>query len=156
VELDEILKSHTRWVIDTAPIIYYSEENPAYLHVVDKIFSRLNSPNGESAFAFSPIVTLSEVLTHPLRHNDQELAGRYREFLLKSHNFTLFYVDEIIAERAAAIRAGYNYRTPDAIQLATGVENHATLFITNDIRLKNFSELTVIVLDDFIDKKSTP
>lgn len=156
MELDEILKSHTRWVIDTAPIIYYIEENPAYLHVVDKIFSRLSSYNSESVFAFSSIVTLTEVLTHPLRHHDQELAGRYRRFLLKSHNFTLFPVDESIAEHAAAIRAKYNYRTPDAIQLATGVENHATLFITNDIRLKNFSELTIIVLDDFIGKKSIP
>ena len=156
MEIEEILKLHTKWVIDTAPIIYYIEENPAYLHVVDKIFSRLISHNGESVFAFSSIVTLTEVLTHPLRHNDQELASRYRRFLLKSHNFTLFHVDESIAERAAAIRARYNYRTPDAIQLATGVENHATLFITNDIRLKNFSDLTVIVLDDFISKTNMP
>jgi len=62
----------------------------------------------------------------------------------------LYPVDEIVAERAAEIRAQYQYRTPDAIQLATGLEHDATLFITNDKRLKNFLELTVLVLDDFL------
>jgi len=61
-------------------------------------------------------------------------------------------VDALIAERAAKIRAHYQYRTPDAIQLATGVEHNATLFITNDKRLKSFSALTILVLEDFLEQ----
>ena len=149
--IEDVLKLHTHWAIDTAPIIYYIEEHPKYLPIVDKIFPRLSSATN-SVYAISSIFTLTEVLPQPLRQNEFELAQRYRNFLLKSRNFVLFPVDAIIAEHAAQIRAQYQYRTPDAIQLATGVEHNATLFITNDKRLKNFSDLTVIALDDFLNQ----
>jgi len=149
--IEEVLNLHTRWVIDTAPIIYYIEEHPKYLPLADKIFSRIGSANN-SIYALTSIITLTEVLPHPLRQNKPQLAQRYRDFLLHSWNFILFPVDATIAERAAEIRAQYQFRTPDAIQLATGLEHNATLFISNDKRLKNFAELTVIVLDDFLDQ----
>ncbi len=75
MELSEVLDVHTRWVIDTAPVIYYIEENPKYLHLVDQIFLRLNSVH-----AFSSILILTEVLPHPLRQNNEPLAQRYRDF----------------------------------------------------------------------------
>lgn len=152
--IEKALNLHTHWVIDTSPIIYYIEEHPKYLPLVDQIFPRLSSAS--SIYAFSSILTLTEVLPHPLRQNNRDLAKRYRDFLLHSRNFVLFPVDEIIAERAAEIRAQYQYRTPDAIQLATGMERNATLFITNDKRLKNFPDLTILVLDDFLSPATTP
>jgi hypothetical protein len=36
------------------------------------------------------------------------------------------------------------------------VEHNATLFITNDKRLKNFPDLTILVLDDFLSQTPTP
>lgn len=153
--IEEVLKLHTHWVIDTAPIIYYIEEHPKYLPLVDQIFPRL-SGGSNSIYAFSSILTLTEVLSHPLRQNNQDLAKHYRDFLLHSRNFVLFPVEEIIAERAAEIRAQYQCRAPDAIQLATGLEHNATLFITNDKRLKNFPDLTILVLDDFLSRTTTP
>ena len=77
----EALNLHTHWVIDTAPIIYYIEEHPKYLPLVDQIFPRLSSANN-SIYAFSSILTLTEVLPHPLRQNNRDLAKRYRDFLL--------------------------------------------------------------------------
>lgn len=145
--INEILDTHRCWAIDTAPVIYYIEENPKYVHLVDQIFLRLNRVQ-----AFSSILIISEVLPHPLRQGNELLAQRYRDFLLKSRNFSLHPVDATIAERAAEIRAHYQYRTPDAIQLATGVEHNATLFITNDKRLKNFPGLSILVLDDFLEQ----
>ncbi len=149
--IDEVLNAHTKWVIDTAPVIYYIEEHPKYLRLVDKIFPRLSS-TANSIYAVSSLITLTEVLPQPLRQNNHGLAKRYRDFLLKSRNFVLHPVDAPIAERAAEIRAQYQYRTPDAIQLATGLEHNATLFITNDKRLKSFSELTILVLEDFLEQ----
>lgn len=153
--IEEILNLHTYWVIDTASIIYYIEEHPKYLAIVDQIFPGLSNASN-NIYAFSSILTLTEVLPHPLRQNNHDLAKRYRDFLLHSRNFVLFTVDEIIAERAAEIRAQYQYRTPDAIQLATGVERNATLFITNDKRLKNFPDLNILALDDFLSPTTTP
>jgi hypothetical protein len=61
VGIEEVLKLHTHWVIDTAPIIYHIEEHPKYLPLVDQIFPRLN----QGVFAFSSILALTEVLPHP-------------------------------------------------------------------------------------------
>jgi len=64
VGIEEVLNLHTHWVIDTAPIIYYIEEHPKYLPLVDQIFPRLSSASN-SIYAFSSILTLTEVLPHP-------------------------------------------------------------------------------------------
>jgi len=43
---------------------------------------------------------------------------------------------------------------PDAIQLAIGIENNATLFLTNDKALKNIDEIEVLVLEDYLEKEA--
>jgi hypothetical protein len=52
-----------------------------------------------------------------IREANRELADKYRRFLLHSFNFTLCGVDPIIASKSAELRAQYDLRTPDAIQL---------------------------------------
>ena len=64
-------------------------------------------------------VTLLEVLVHPLRSNNRELATEYRDILLNSKQMTL-EVSNAIAEQAAQLRAPHNIRTPDAIQITGG------------------------------------
>jgi hypothetical protein len=41
-----------------------------------------------------------------------------------------------VAERAAELRARYNLRTPDALQVATALVRRCEAFLTNDARLK--------------------
>jgi predicted nucleic acid-binding protein len=52
--------------------------------------------------------------------------------------------------QAAQIRAKYNFKTPDAIFIATAIEEGAEVFITNDIRLKKMDEINCIVLSDYL------
>ena len=47
-------------------------------------------------------------------------------------------------------KAKYHIRTPDSIQLATGIIHGAETFITNDLALKKINEIKIIVLDDYI------
>ncbi|PXF57070.1 MAG: hypothetical protein C4B59_15900 [Candidatus Methanogaster sp.] len=53
-----------------------------------------------------------------------------------------------IAEEAARLRARYNVRTPDAIQMATAIRAGASFFLTNDSHLPTIPELRVLVLDE--------
>ena len=58
-----------------------------------------------------------------------------------------------MAEKAAELRAKYDgnglkLKTPDAIQIATGILNEAEIFLTNDTDLKQIEEIEVIVLDE--------
>ena len=64
-------------------------------------------------------VTLLEVLVHPLRSNNRELATEYRDILLNSKQMTL-EVSNAIAEQPAHLRAPHNIPTPAAIQITGG------------------------------------
>jgi predicted nucleic acid-binding protein len=59
-------------------------------------------------------------------------------------------IDVMLAKRAARLRAQYNFRVPDALQLSTALEHAATLFVTNGRRLARITELSVLILDDFL------
>jgi len=131
--------------LDSAPLIYYIEESPQYIAVVQPFFDALD----RSAFqAITSTVTLLEVLVHPLRRRDQKLAEQYCDILTNSPGLRTIPVYEDIAQIAAQIRARYPIRTPDAIQLATSIHQGASFFLTNDRRLPAIPQLAIVVLDD--------
>jgi uncharacterized protein len=49
-------------------------------------------------------------------------------------------------ERAARIRAMHNFKPLDSLHLATAVEHACGLFLTNDVQLRRFPDITVEVL----------
>ncbi|MBV9279520.1 MAG: PIN domain-containing protein [Chloroflexi bacterium] len=130
--------------LDTAPLIYYIEEDPTYLPLVDPFFQAL--ADGELRVVTSTI-TLVEVLTQPLRQGSAELAAQYRDLLLATEGLTVQPVSPAIAEEAARLRAVRELRTPDAIQLATARLAGAHIFVTNGTRLAAVPDLPVLVLD---------
>lgn len=71
--------------LDTAPLIYFVEENPEYVNVVDTFFNSIAA--GELRVVTS-VITLLEVMVHPYRRNDESLALRYRDILLNSEGLT--------------------------------------------------------------------
>ena len=133
---------------DTAPLIYYIEENPAYLPLVDELFDTIDS--GVST-GITSVLTLQEVLVKPLREGMQEMADQYREVLKNSINITLANIDETVCEKAANLRAKYAWlRTPDALQIASAILHNADVIITNDDKWKRLTEIQIVVLQDFV------
>jgi len=131
--------------LDTAPLIYLIEEHPVYLDRVRPFFEAMD--RGEFAVVTST-VTLLEVLVHPFRHRDAKLAEQYRNILLNARGLTTVSMAPDIAEEAARLRAVYNIRTPDAIQVATALHEGASYLLTNDVRLRPVTELQVLILDE--------
>jgi predicted nucleic acid-binding protein len=76
------------------------------------------------------------------------LAREYRDLLVHGRNFTLISIDPQIAESAADLRARYNLRTPDALQVAAALQTGCEAFLTNDKGLQRVTELRVLVLDE--------
>ena len=130
--------------LDTAPLIYFIEENPIYLATVRPFFEAMD--RGEFSVITS-MVTLLEVLVHPFRCGDADLAQQYRDVLLHADHLTTSGLSQDIAEEAARLRAMYNLRTPDAIQFATAVYTSAAYFLTNDDRYPRVPGLRILVLD---------
>jgi len=130
--------------LDTTPLIYFIEENPAYLEMVIPFFEGVHS--GEFTVITST-VTLLEVLIHPFRRGDTDLAQQYRDILLGAEGLATISLSHEIAEEAARLRAVHNMRVPDAIQLATAIHEGAEFFLTNDARLPSVRDLGLLVLD---------
>lgn len=133
--------------LDTAPLIYFMEKHPIYHPVVRPLFEAL----AEGQFtAVTSTITLLETMVQPLRLNQGEVAQQYQDILLQAENLTTYALSPAIAAKAAAFRAEYNFRTPDAIQLATAVSANAQFFLTNDHALKKFSHLQIVTVDDLL------
>lgn len=130
--------------LDTAPVIYFIEKHPLYVDMMRSFFQAVTK--GECA-AMTSILTLLEGLVIPIRQHDTNLAREYYNLLFKT-DITTISLFPSIAEEAARLRAFYNIRTPDSIQIATAISGRASFFLTNDTHLPSLSNLKTLVLDD--------
>ena len=134
-------------MLDTAPLIYFIEDSAPYGQIIGTLISSAIENN---CILMTSVITLVEVLTQPLRMKQANIAEKYRTVLIDSKNIIMHPVDTLIAEKAAELRAKYQIKTPDALQIATCIENNATVFITNDKQIKRVKEIEVAVLSDFV------
>lgn len=145
MNISDALKGIQRLYVETAPLIYYVEENPTYLAKMDAIIAAIEHT---PIAAVSSVITLTEVLTQPLKQANQKLEQEYRDILLNSAEFSLMAVTVQIAEAAADLRSRYNIRTPDALHLATALGAGCDAFLTNDLGLKRVTEIAILLLDE--------
>jgi predicted nucleic acid-binding protein len=131
--------------IDTSPFIYFVERNPKYLLIMREIFRRITDGDFE---AVTSVITLTEVLVVPFRKSTPKIADEYKNLLFNGANFRIVSIESKIAETAARIRANYNLRTPDALQIATALENGCQAFLCNDKGMRRVKEMQIILLDE--------
>lgn len=131
--------------IETAPFIYYVEQNSTYLDRMRAIFQMVDSGTPQ---VITSVITLTEVLIMPIRTGHTQYEQEYRDMLLNTANITALSVSAPIAEQAAHLRARYNLRTPDALHIATALVSGCDAFLTNDLRLKRVAEVRVLALDE--------
>jgi predicted nucleic acid-binding protein len=146
MRLDAALQGVRRLFLDTAPVIYFVEDNPVYQSRVQTVFDLVDS--ADLIVVTSPI-TLAECLVYPYRLAQHEIVGVFRELLIGGQNTTFVATDEWIAEIAARLRSQHNLSLPDALQVATAIQSGCDAFLTNDAMLKRIGELRICVLDDF-------
>lgn len=131
--------------IDTAPLIYYIEGHSVYKEKLKTLFEA--NDKGEIKFQTSTL-TILEVLVQPLKSKKSKLADQYKEILTNSENIDIFDIDIEISIQAAKLRANYNLKTPDSIQIATAINKNADYFFTNDKDLIRVGEIEVIIPDN--------
>jgi predicted nucleic acid-binding protein len=144
MKLSARLKNVQRIFLDTAPVIYYVEKNPAYLARVKPVFARIDA--GTLAAVTSPI-TLSECLVHPYRLQHVDGIARFRDLIVGGSNVNFVLLDDAIADKAAELRAQHGLTLPDALQAATALSAGCDAFLTNDPILMQVTGLNVIVVD---------
>lgn len=136
-----------RVCLDTAPFIYYIERHTRYFPHVQPVFEAIDAHEIE---ALTSTITLLEVLVHPLRKGHNDIATQYREILLGASGLTTYEISHGISEQAAELRAQYSLKTPDAIQVAVGMQYDAEKLLTNDTHIQRIPEITIVTLDDYL------
>ena len=131
--------------LDTNLFIYLIEENELYLN---KVYNMLHFLEQNSYEIITSTLTLGEILTKPYKDNRLDLVKQYKDFF---SDMELIELNSEIASMFANIRAKYNIKTPDAVQLASAIYGNADLFVTNDDRLSRFenNKCKVVLLNKF-------
>jgi len=151
--LGDKLRSTRLVSLDSAIFIYHFEEHPRYQMLCTEVFDAMEAG---AIRAVTSTVTLVEVLVQPLARGAQELAFRYEQYLRGGPSVTLRSLDPDLALRAAHLRARYQIRTPDAIQIAAAIEFGARLFLTNDDRVRKVTEIEIVILERWLQEHPAP
>jgi predicted nucleic acid-binding protein len=138
---------HKRVLIDTSIWICHFEQHPELGAAAGKIIESLEE--GEFHGVASEL-TLLELTVRPLQLGRQDVADDYEVLLDYFPNFELEPISREILLEAAALRARQRLRTPDAIQIATGLRTGATLAVTNDEGWRNFPLIETLILTDLL------
>ncbi|MFA0760008.1 MAG: hypothetical protein HZLCBSQH_000093 [Candidatus Fervidibacterota bacterium] len=146
MRLDEALQGVVKLALDTPPVIYFVKTHAQYDALVTEVFQRTNEG---WIIGVTSVITVTEVLVLPLKQGNTALASEYWDLLTNSANMQLISIDPETAKVAADLRARYNLRTPDALQLAAAIRAGCGAFLTNDATLKKVTELKVLVLSEF-------
>jgi predicted nucleic acid-binding protein len=147
VDLPAALRSHTRFGLDTPVFIYHIQADSPFSGTAGQALEELKQ---RSVTGVTSVLTLTELLVKPHQMGRRDLAVRYEAFVRAIPNLAVVDTDAPIARRAAVLRATYQLRTADAVQVASALEHGATAFVTNDLRLRRISQLSVIVLADYV------
>jgi len=98
MKVAQALASVATLALDTAPLIYYLELNTTYLPRLDIVFNEIGQGHIQ---VYTASITLTEVLTKPIREGNQQLQTSYRNLLTSTNNIALISINPTIAERAA-------------------------------------------------------
>jgi predicted nucleic acid-binding protein len=133
--------------LDTVVFIYFIEEHPRYLPLLDPVFAAIDK---ERLPAIASTLTLLEVLVVPYRAGNISLAERYEQVLTRSRGLRLVDIDRTQLRGAAQLRALHaGLRTPDAIQISAALSGECTVLLTNDRDLPVVPGLRILQLRDF-------
>jgi predicted nucleic acid-binding protein len=135
----------SRLYLDANSIIYLVEAvDPFHATVAARLLSHRTNP--ESRIITSRLSRL-ECRILLLRKANTLLLAKYAAFFTMER-LVVSEVTANIIERTTDLRVRYNFKTPDAIHLATAIEEQSDLFLTGDRALARCVEVNVEVLTD--------
>lgn len=140
-----LLRRHQRIALDTSILIYHLEGHPLYSGSTSTI---LDAIQGGSCQGVVSELSLLELLVMPLRKQQPGVADEYEILLTNFPNLTLAPLTRDVILAAAALRAKHGLKTPDALIVATALEQKATLLVTNDRGWRRVPGIEIHCLSD--------
>ncbi len=149
MEFQNALRKLKKVGLDSSILIYHLEDLEPYANLTENIFARVAEG---SLSAVLSTVSVTELLVQPFTAGQKDRIAAFERFLFSLPNTELKSPDYPIAKEAARLRSKYRIRTPDALLIATSMNEKADAFITNDASLRALRAegVTVLVLADFV------
>ena len=145
--LDE-LRTCRQVGLDTNVLIYLLEDVQPYRDLAVQVLHMMD--RGLMVGCISTIVE-AEMLVRPIRDRNHRAQETIELFLRNSPNLVLRSVDRAVAKRAAEVRAASRLRLPDAIVVATAIEERCDVLIGNDGAMsRGVPGIQYLHLDDYV------
>ena len=136
--------------LDTTPLIYFLDDDIHFGLKTRQIFEEILY---NDRLLLTSVLTCMEYLVHPYRTNNQAKIKACADFLNDCH-IPVLSINLEIATRAAQIRADYkDFKSLDALQLATACVYGCDAFLTNDKQLRQFREIHCLTIDDWLTER---
>lgn len=145
-KLQHLLQKQQCIAIDSSIFIYAFEQHPQFEPLCTVVFDLVSTHQLQLV---TSAITVSEILVRPYQLDNVAVVQLYQQLFATLPQFTIIDVNYALAETAAYVRAKHNLTLPDAIQIATALQHEATVFVTNDLKLKRSTELDIICLKDY-------
>jgi len=133
--------------LDTAIFIYFIEEHPQFLPLVEPVFAAIDAGSLEGVTSG---LTLLETLVAPYRAGNAPLAERYNALLTSSRGIRFIDLHRPLLRAAAQLRATVRVKTPDALQLTAALSANCATYLTNDRDLPSIPGLRILQLRDYL------
>ena len=128
--------------LDTNIVIYFVE-NTAGFGPRARAWIAQHRKMGNT-FAVTDLVRM-EARILPVRNGDAALLSQFDGFFALS-DVQVFPLTAAVCDRGTILRATYNFKTADALQLAATIVHGCDRFLTADARLNRCTDIPVDVL----------
>ena len=132
-----------RVYFDTNIFIYILENHPEF---GETCLSVVQSGADKELDGYSGDLVLAELLVKPLKDNNARAVKAVKDLFTEDTKIELLPHTRSAFITAAHLRANHKIKLPDALHLATAIENHIEIFLTNDRDIPLIPEITVLTL----------
>lgn len=133
--------------LDTNIFIYALEGVEPSAAILREVFTSLEAGEWQAA---TSSLSIAECLVKPFGLGREDLVGLYRAALSQSDHLTLVPLNEEILIFAARLRAQHKFKLPDALHIATALNQGCTAMLTNDTGFRKVPELNCLLLSEWI------
>ena len=134
--------------IDTNFLIYLLDDVQPYRELAGHLLHMMD--RGLMVACVSTIVE-AEMLVRPMRDRNRRAQETIELFFRNCPSLVMRGVDRAVARRAAAVRAASSLALPDAIMVATAIEERCDALIGNDSDMsRDLQGLPYLRLDNYL------
>ena len=131
---------------DTNVFIYSIEGHEKYYDVLTRLFSIIRQNN---AHIVTSELSLAECLVKPAKDNNIKAIEQFKQHIQNNKYMSVKSVSRNILITSATVRGQLGLKLPDAIHMATAIEQKCKTFVTNDKKLKIPENMQGLYLHDF-------